>query len=446
MQIRVLAMAVLVSIFFAAQAWPVEQHPDYNVGSTITITNAAGDQEHPAICYNPVLKQYLVVWQTDEYGDWDIVARLYDTAGRALGPDLYPGLSTADAKFPVVAANWNVGAYLIVWQQYNTLIIPNRWEIYGQIMPWNDPYANSAFLIASWSENHMQYPAVAWNSYRNRFMVVWQRSLISSNALQAIGRRGINANGTFFTTAADIIAGAVNQGFPDITYNVAMDEYLVVWARGLSASNVDIRGHRLNKDGGLSGSLIYIASGTTFDQNPAVTTNEQDQYLVVWEKQILGTPDFYHICGILLNVLGQALRGEMGLGGAPFWTIINGWELGNSTKPDVQANGGIGDYLTVHQQEALAGDIIYGTTYEPASNPANMDRVVHFVPNLVPGGFGNNANVAAAFHPRGYFIVYDWEPFDPTGTKDVYGCLITLKEEDDLLLMLVPVLGGLKKK
>ncbi len=75
---------------------------------------------------------------------------------------------------------------------------------------------------------------------------------------------------------------------PAVAHDATNANYLIVWSRAFSISDVDIRGQRETDAGTLAGGLIAIESGTTVSAmatDPAVgNSNMDDTYYVAWES------------------------------------------------------------------------------------------------------------------------------------------------------------------
>lgn len=361
--------------------------------------NDEKDQGPSAIAYNRTRGEYLVVFH-NEYapGERYISGALVSLSGEGYSFFLISPVGSYDCCLnPAVAYNRSNDEYLVVWQQYNAS--QNKWEIYGRIIPWDGlDFTIAPFQIAQWSAMNLKSPAVAWNSYRNEYMVVWQTE-DTSGQLLGIGRRRLSASGNFLSNA-DYITQSGFPGNPDITYNVAADQYLAVWAQ-LGSSFVDIYGGRLSREGALQGSVFPISEAADEQQFPSVTTNEQDRYLVVWQDKRYGDWDIF---GQLLAVNGNKVA-------ADFWVTLS---TDDETQPDVAANGSAQRYLAVWQRGAAGGE-----TIEAGFLDANGLLISPF--EVAPGGFGDNVHPAVGTHLAGYFVVYDWTSWTPGSNSDIFG-------------------------
>lgn len=302
---------------------------------------------------------------------------------------------------PDVAFNRTNDEYLVVWQQYNGS--QSKWEIYGLLVPWDGPdYAGSLatpFLIAQGSSINLMYPKVAWNSHRNEYMVVWHAEHATSGALLGIGRGHLGADG-FLISSAAYITSSSSPGFPDIAYNPAADQFVVVWAQ-VGSSSVDIYGGKLSRDGTLLGSVFAIGADAKEEQFPAIATNEQNRYLVVWQRK-WETNDW--------DIYGQFLNGSAGPVGA---NIPFDFSIWNESRPAVAVNGATREYLIVYQKTTLVGDGIWGKYVDEEG--VTLDSF-----EVTPGGLVDNAHPAVATHLAGYFVAYEswWVSGSAT---DLYG-------------------------
>jgi hypothetical protein len=376
----------------------------YRLGPELALSQGtpASYEEHPAVAYNysSQHREYLVVWHNHRPVTQDIYARRVSESGQILS---WFAVSTAsECLYPAVAYNHTNDQYLVVWSQYNAA--GARWEIYGRIIPWNGPGTNAPFQIASWSSMNLEVPAVAWNSYRNEYMVVWQTSHVSTSQLLGIGRRQLSNTGGFLSNADYITgAGSTDQGFPDIAYNLAADGYLVVWAEpGVSAINV--YGGRLNREGTLQGSKFAVDSSSNEQQKPAITTNEQDRYMVVWQEWV----------SVDWDIHGKEVNSATGAPLPTLYLIAILWGS-DETTPDVAWGGGAGEYLTVWQQTTGSGEAIDAVRWGSGVTVYSFE--------VAPGGMGDNKNPAVACGMPSYLIAYEWKSWTPGSDSDIYGRL-----------------------
>jgi hypothetical protein len=364
------------------------------------------ERYHPAVAYNYLHGEYLVVWHNTWPGNRDIYARRVSRAGQILS--WFCITTGVEDRFqPAVAYNWLNDEYLIVWMKEAG---PDVYEIWGKVIPWNAPGTNAEFLIISWANRSFWTPRVAWNSWRNEYLVVW-------NALNTtigfppgtpndIAGLRVSASGVVQNPGAPLILTTYASPHQvDMVYNVAMDEYFLVFVvvHSQATTGNDIYGLRVRWDGiPLNPPGLIPIGEINLDQNaPAIATNQQDRYMVVWEHQYGGTDtDIY---AREYDALGNPLGSSFTLAS---WTE-------DTTAPDIAAGGPHEEWLAVWQQDLGGGSgyAIKGFRWGPMVSSYFFD-VANFA-------FWENENPVVAADVPGYLIVYEG---DSTMTnRQIYG-------------------------
>jgi cytoskeletal protein CcmA (bactofilin family) len=217
-----------------------------------------------AVAYNSTNNEYLVVWDGEDdtaplvLGEFEIFGqRLNAATGAEVGAndfrlsDMGPDGNTAfEARVPAVAYNSSNNEYLVVWRGDDDTapLVNNEYEIFGQRLNAatgaevgaNDfrlsdmgPDGNTAF--------NATFPAVAYNSANNEYLVVWygddDTAPLVDGELENFGQR-LNA-----ATGAEVGANdfRLSDMGPDgnssfdafnsaVAYNSANNECLVVWS------------------------------------------------------------------------------------------------------------------------------------------------------------------------------------------------------------------------
>jgi hypothetical protein len=241
---------------------------------------------------------------------------------------------------------------------------------------------------------------VSWNSYRNEFMVVWQEET-TAGVLSKIGFKRIAANGS--SPGSGYVRQVGFPGNPDITYNVATDQYLAVWSEVTPAHYVDIYGARLNYQGVIQTQVFPISQQDDEQQFASVTTNSQDLFMVTWQHDDTYSGD-WDIYGKFLDVNGTQVGNQV-------W-IASSYD--DETHPDVAANGLSDQYLVVYQRNTLSGESIEARLFN-----GNGDQLNYV--EISPGGFGDNHYPAVGTHLSGYFVTYQWQSWEPPSINDLYG-------------------------
>ena len=367
------------------------------------------DEHAPAVAYNYVHKEYLVVWDNEwPGGSRDIYARRVSESGQILS---WFAISTGanNRLWPAVAYNATNGEYLIVWMKE---VSSDVYEIWGRIIPWNGPGTNAEFRIIQWANRSFWTPRVAWNSYRNEYLVVWNafNTTISFPPGVPNDVAGARISNTGSILSSSILTTYSGPHQVDITYNVAMNEYFLAFVviHTQATTGNDIYGLRVNGNTGTSvypPGLIHIYDLAKDQNAPAIATNEQDRYMVVWEHEYSSTDH---------DIYGREYKAD-GTPDGSYFTIAS-WTQ-DDTVPDVAANGANREWLAVWQR-ALPGGSGYAIEgFRWGSGPT----VYTYLFDVANWAFVECKNPAVACDIPGYLIVYEEKV--PPNTYDIYGRL-----------------------
>ena len=276
--------------FESVAAWPSE--PGW-MSSEITVSSLDNDQYLPSVAYNSQHNEYLVVWHnTWGGGGRDIYAQRISSGGelKSWFSITTAALSNSKAQ-PSVAYDPVNDRYLVAFV-YDSDGAGSDWDLYGRFIPWDGPSASlTEFPICTWP-THQWNPKVAYAGTQQEFLVVWANEYQAGTPPMYIsGRRVKAADGSFpGGTGSDLTIshGTENRVNPDVAYNLARNEYLVVYDNA-----VDVFATRLRDDAvPLGGGEFGIAGWPDTEIHPAVDAcNKTDQYLVAWQSLQSGTPN-----------------------------------------------------------------------------------------------------------------------------------------------------------
>lgn len=352
------------------------------------------DRYQPQIAYNYVHDESLVVWHNAWTGSRDIYARRVSDGDKVLSWWCVT-TGTTDRAQPAVAYNAINDEYLVVWMQE---VSADVYEIWGRIVAWNGAYMYAEFKIISWPNRSFWSPQVAWNSYHNEYMVVWNAfdtttGFPPGNPVDITGYR-VSSTGVV-TPASTLFTSYANPHQVDIVYNVAMDEYFLVFVvvhTQVTTGN-DIYGLRVTWDGIPVNppGLIHIYALEEDQTTPAIATNEQDRYMVVWDHAYSSTD--HDIYGREYYANGTPVGSYFSLAS---WTE-------NTTVPDVAAHGQNNEWLAVWQEE-LSGGAGYAVKGFRWSSGPNLYTYFFDIANYA---FWENMNPAVSPTGAGFLIAYE---------------------------------------
>jgi hypothetical protein len=357
---------------------------DFRISDMGPNGNPAFDAFDPAVAYNGVNNEYLVVWQGDDTTDneQEIYGQRLNAATGAevgandfrisdMGPD---GNTDFAASNAAVAYNGAANEYLVVWGGDDNIksdFLYHEYEIYGQrLSATGAEVGDNDFRISDMGDDGFEifgafHPAVAYNAAANEYLVAWEghdntaplvygEFEIFGQRLRAASAAPIGANDFRISDMGPDGDTRFGAAFPAVASNGSTNEYLVVWmgdddTAPLVEGEYEIFGQRLNTASGppigFDDSRISFM-GPEGDVAYNATNNE---YLVVWagndwEEGIFG-PEIYgqRIDAATGALLGSEIRiSDLGLSSP----------LGfNAFEPAVAYNATNNEYLVVWSGE-----------------------------------------------------------------------------------------------
>jgi hypothetical protein len=239
------------------------------------IVGPGGIQSDAAISYHAGVDQYLTVWRdtrSDEGGD--IYGQRIGADGILLGSNFALG-DSYNACHPAVAYNAVDEEWLVVWQE--TTSSGGGW-VRGQRVSSTGELLGERFDADVAYYQSEASPAIAYNGTENEYLLAWSHT----DAGELHGRR-IAADGSTVGSAVSIAAGQHVDLHPDVAYNSAQNDYLVVWG-----DDSGVWAKRVLADGTVQQHVYGLGVGSF---RPEVAYNPRaDQYLVVATDAADGGP------------------------------------------------------------------------------------------------------------------------------------------------------------
>lgn len=267
----------------------------YRLGTEVRVSEVADPEpqrSNAAIAYNDQQDEYLVVWNNEwPGGQQDVYARRVTADGDLLA--WFTVATGANDKYaPAVSFNSVAEEYLIVWL-YTPAGGGDANEVWGRLVSWNGAALGPEFKIISWPNRFFSNLSVAWNSNLDEYLVVWGAQDATTHVNLDISSMLLSANGDI-RTGRNLTAS--NQPFdPDVVYNPVTNEYFVVYTTFTFASQQDIMGLRVEADNSVIDppGEIAIVDNNVPEMDPAVATNSAFNYAVVWQSWINSDYDIY---------------------------------------------------------------------------------------------------------------------------------------------------------
>lgn len=382
---------------------------DSPIGSTFVIRNDPGVAEvEPAVAYNPARWEFLVVWFNDRPDYPDIQAQRLKWDGTPIGGPFYIATGAVQRRHPAVAYNSIRDEYLVVWEHKEgsgtlTSIRGRVVSALGEVLGASD------IIISHGPELKSCFsPAVVYGATHDRYLVVWERSVSGSVSADIEGQ-------LIYGSALEgdnilIATGSWNydHGNPAVAYNPRTNEFLVAWEREDKHDDIyDICARRMSSAGALQGPELVLIYVTVSNTQPAVAAlpevSPNGRYLVVWElHNDTGNRDIY----------GREVAGD----GTPLSQFYISWAASDETRPAVAAY----DY----SERSLV-------TWKRAADPPYLWTYIHgrnvptggspLGPESYLGGVQAGRPAVTEGLPGDFLVVYDDQPL--LGDRGIYGRL-----------------------
>jgi len=248
-------------------------------------------RDHPRLAYNPDNDEYMVVWENLwPGGSRDVYARRVTGSGVLKSQFTVATGAKTDNKnrfSPDIAYNAASSEYLVVYM-FDANGDSMQYEVWGRRVSWNGSWLGPEFQIFSWPNRGFYGPRVVFNSWRDEYMVVASALDTQTGKWNDVAGRRVMVDGSTPHPGHSISAQnqTLQPSLPDVAYNPQVDEYLVVWQQLYDGSDWDIHGARVggsdyavvNPPG-----VIMIDNAPVAQKSPAVSHNQKDRYMVVWE-------------------------------------------------------------------------------------------------------------------------------------------------------------------
>jgi len=225
------------------------------------------------------------------------------TPTRTVGIPVEVAISTESGQQlrPAVACNTRRAEYLVVWQG-NADVHAQRVSSCGQLQ--------GSKIAVSTAAERQEHPVAAYNSQRDEYLVVWHSGTGEGDPS---GYNHVYAQRLSWDAqrcgGAIKVSGATNWHIhPDVAYNSHDDEYLVVWQKGYG----DIVGQRVSGSGDLRGDNITLCSAPRHQDHPSIAYNSHaNEYLVVWDDY--RSSQHYDIYGHRVSASGALVGTEIAI-------------------------------------------------------------------------------------------------------------------------------------
>ncbi len=246
----------------------------------IPVTASSAYELAPAVAYNPIAGEYLVVWMVrigdPEFPTYDVHARRVSAAGVLLGSEIYLATGSEDDRNPGVAYDPVGRRYLVTWSRY----VGGDYDIYGLLLDDAGSVVGTPIAIAAWTSDQ-RLSSVAANSRSGGFLVACEH-FRTADTWDIWGVR-VSSTGSVLGTIQVGGGSGNSRNRPAITYSAGPDEYAVVYEYAYAPTDRDLLARRLDPASFPLTDEFWITNSASETLRPAITGNVGDGFEVVWQ-------------------------------------------------------------------------------------------------------------------------------------------------------------------
>jgi hypothetical protein len=349
----------------------------------IGVSTFTGNQEFAVVAFDGT--NYMVAWQDERNGSWDIYVARVDTLGNVLDQFGIP-VTTDTAKCQVPAIAFDGTNYLVLWEKSRNASV----DICGTRVDKDGNVLDPSGITVSVAPDSQQYPSVAFDG--TNYLVVWQD--------RRSGRRDI------YGTRVDILGNVLDPGGIAITTETNAQEipsvafsnthYLIMWGERTGPwwawweSEDDICGTRVDQAGSILDTTGITISTVANSQTTGDIAFDGTNYLVVWHDERNWLSSDLDIYAARVDQSGTVLDPEC---------IAISTSSGDQHNPSVCF--GDTNYLVVWEDRRNGLEDIYGARVNLAGNV--LDTAGFIISMSAPGP---QRDPCVAFDGTNYMVVW----------------------------------------
>ncbi|MAT16783.1 MAG: hypothetical protein CMJ46_16110, partial [Planctomyces sp.] len=246
--------------------------------NTITVNS----QQTPTVSMSST-GEFVVAWQSNADGTFDIFARRFAADGTALGAEFRVNTYTTDDQFRPSVAMADSGEFLISWESANQ--DGSDWGVFAQRYDANGDAIGAEFQANTYSTYFQRYASTAISADSGS-VITWVDQTQDGSDYGIYAQRydvaGQPVGGEFRVNTTTLYI----QTYPSISMN-ASGEFLISWHSALQdGSDYGVFARRYDSSGTPLGGEFQVnsyISGTQYLSSAAIT--DTGEFLIAWTDQ-----------------------------------------------------------------------------------------------------------------------------------------------------------------
>ena len=386
------------------------------VGDEIVVSAQDFDEQYAAGAYNSVRNEFMVVWHDDSgLQSRSIMGRRYTATGSFIAEYLLVFEETRDNAQPDIAYDPVNDRYLLTYV-HDVFGDGSDFDIYGRWIPFDGPNPSlTPFPICTFPSKQLN-PHVAYAGTEQAFMVTWWNGHTDTTA-SYISAKYVSPTGIVNPSAAIAVAfGPEERMVPDIAYNQARNEYLIVFQL-LDAGGGDVYGVRLTASGSIIGTGEFgIATWPDPETAPRVAASRSaDEWAVAWQSDVPG---------MLKDIFARRLWVDGG-GSVVTEAPVHVYGLaGNESYPDIGVYQENSTYLITWEQQYSSVTGPYGISARTLDSMNSMGPAVAVRTPRVDESI-ECSRPAVAAGASSWFVAWEHERDPVPNYVDIHGAVVS---------------------
>jgi hypothetical protein len=371
---HILVLAIILTLGVTSLSHAVPLPPS----SLIEISATSSDENSPAVAYSTEGRTYLVAYEKDDH----VQMRMYDALGDPVSQYL---IDFGEGTF------WPAIAYNNLHNLYGLTYVSDFTSYSSIVMCW---ISGSTQSVITCDEIYQGVPGIVLispsiafnnNDDNDDFLIVWQEGNLSDYSIY--GHRAYPTDpytevGSLIEIARTTLTPTYDEIFssPDVTYNLNMNEYFVVfdyWTDDPShTTESDILARRIRNDGTGPAPLPYLQIDTTEcnQSRPTVAAyrlNQITPYFVAYQDD-WNTPG----CDTETSIRGIYLEKDGTLPDPASYINVSATYQVREAHPDITASEALGAYTITWSKNSGTNMDIYLRHIDPSTGLTDLPQLI----------------------------------------------------------------------